>query len=67
MKALYRGASIVLIPETDCEADSLVWNESSGKFLMARCNVNGQPVPCWEFPVGTAEVKIIEAINGSVQ
>ena len=69
MKAIYRGPTIVLIPETDNEADSLVFHASTGKYLMGNCTVNGQPVPCWEFPVGVKETYPVpkDNPNGTVQ
>lgn len=51
MKAIYRGPTIVLIPETDNEADYLVYQMNHGIYKMAPCNVNGQPVPCFELCV----------------
>ena len=66
MKAIYRGPTIVLIPETDNEADSLINNFQSEKFLMRPVPVNGQTIPCFEFPVGTKETVAVIP-NVSVQ
>ena len=51
MKALYRGPTIVLIPETDCEADTLAFQHAHALWKMAPCSLNGLPVPCFEFVI----------------
>lgn len=66
MKAIYRGPTIVLIPETDNESDSLINNFHGGKFLMRPVLVDGKTISCFEFPVGTKETVVVMP-NGSVQ
>lgn len=52
MKAIYRGDTVALIPETDMEADFLAVQMNKNIYKMAPLQVGGIVQPCFELIVG---------------